>query len=68
MCKCLHSGDNMVGAPDRIQVGAYVVSILCLADDMVGSAYQQGLRGIGCAGSCKHSPHLLREGHMGDSG
>ena len=66
MCECLRSGDDMAGASDRIQVGAHVVSILCLADDVMGSAYQQGSRGMECAGSCEHGPHLLREGHMGD--
>ena len=66
VCECLHLGDDMAGAPDRIQVGAHVVSILCLADNVAESAYQQGSRGMRCTGSCKHGPHLLREGHMGD--
>jgi hypothetical protein len=68
VCECLRSGDDVAGAPDRIQVGDHVISIPCSADDVVGSPYRQGSKGVGCAGSCEHGPHLLREGHMGEGG
>ena len=31
MCECLHSGDNVAGAPDRVQVGAHIGSIPCVS-------------------------------------
>ena len=68
VCECLRSGDDVAGAPDRIQVGDHVISIPCSADDVAGSPYRQGSKGVGCAGSCEHGPHLLREGHMGEGG
>jgi len=35
---------------------------------MAVSSHRQGSRGVGCAGSSKHGPHLLREGHIGEEG
>ena len=54
---------------DGVQVGgSCCLDPLCLADDVAVSPHRRGLRGVECAGSSKHGPHLLREGHMGEEG
>jgi len=66
VCECLRSGDDVAGAPDRVQVGgSYWLDPLCFADDVAVGPYRQGSR-VGCAGISEHGPHLLREGHMGE--
>jgi hypothetical protein len=54
---------------DGVQMGGSCrLDPLCLADNVAASPHRRGSRGVGCAGSSEHSPHLLREGHMGDGG
>ena len=63
-----HLGARMLAFRRRHSGGSYCLDPLRLADDMVVSPYRQGLRGVRCAGSSEHGPHLLREGHMGEGG
>ena len=68
MCECLHLGDDVVGALDKVQVGdSQCLDPLYFADDMAMGPYRQGSR-VGCAGISEHGLHLLRDGHMGDGG
>jgi len=56
VCECLRSGDDIAGAPDRVQVGgSYWLDPLCFADDVVVGPYQQGSR-VGWAGIRKRPP------------
>jgi len=65
--ECLRSGNDVAGAPDGVQVGGpCCLDPLCLADDV--SPYRQGSKGVRCAGSSEHGPHLLKEGRMGVGG